>query len=328
MRRREFIAMLGCAAAAWPLAVRAQQSPMPVIGWLSPRSSDTDTSLLAVFRHALNEFGYVEGQNVTIEYRWADGQYDRLLSLAADLVRLNVSVIVAAGGDQSVPAARQMTATIPIVFVVATDPVKLGFVASLNNPGGNITGVTSSFSEAAPKRLGLLLELLPSARTIAVLTNPAFRGGSADEAKEIEVAARAVARRVVVLEAAADSDLEVAYASLGQMRPDALVLAVDPFFFSRARRIVELSARHAVPALYFRREFATAGGLMSYGSSSDESYRLLGVYTGRILKGAKPSDLPVQQPTKFEFVINLKTAKALGLTIPPGLLAIADEVVE
>lgn len=327
MRRREFIALLSGAATAWPLTARAQQRAMPAIGWLSPRSSETDAQLLAVFRRGLSEFGYVEGQNAVIEYRWANGQYDQLVAPASDLVRRNVSVIVALSGEESVPAARQMTTTIPIVFAVATDPVRLGFAASLNNPGGINTGVTSSLSEAAPKRLGLLRELLPSATTIAVLTNPTF-GGSVAEAKEIETAARAIVRRVVVLQAAADSDLEEAYASLGQLRPDALLVSVDPFFLSRARRLVELSARHAIPTLYYRREFAATGGLMSYGSNPDETYRLLGVYTARILKGAKPTDLPIQQPTKFEFVINLKTAKALGLTIPPGLLAIADEVIE
>jgi putative ABC transport system substrate-binding protein len=328
MKRRDFLGLLVGAAASWPLAARAQQSAVPVIGWLSPRSSDTDAQLLAVFRRGLNEYGFTEGQNAAIEYRWAEGQYDRLPALAADLVRRNVAAIVAISGEVSVPAARDMTATIPIVFAVATDPVRLGFVASLNRPGGNITGVTSSFIEAAPKRLGLLLELLPNATTIAVLANPAFLGGSATEMKEIEAAARAIGRRVIVLHAASDSDLDAAFASPGQVRPDALVVAVDPFFFSRAHRLLELAARHAIPTLYYRREFAAAGGLMSYGSNPDESYHLLGVYAGRILKGEKPADLPIWQPTKFEFVINLKTAKALGLEVPPMLLARADAVIE
>jgi putative ABC transport system substrate-binding protein len=247
MRRREFITLLSGATVAWPLAARAQQPAMPVVGWLSPRSSDTDAQLLAVFRRGLNEYGYTEGQNAAIEYRWAEGQYDRLPALAADLVRRNVAVIIALAGDKSVPAAREMTATIPIVFAVATDPVRLGFVASLNRPGGNMTGVTASFTEAAPKRLGLLLELLPNATTIAVLANPV--GSATEDTKEIEDAARAIGRRVIVLHAATDSDLDAAFASPGQMRPDALVVAVDAFFFSRAHRLVELAARHAIPAL-------------------------------------------------------------------------------
>jgi putative ABC transport system substrate-binding protein len=329
LRRRDFIRLVGGTAFTWPLVARAQQPAMPVIGILSPRSAVADAPLLTVFRQGLNETGYVEGQNVAIEYRWADGQYDRLPALAADLVHRNVSAIIAFGGNLSVPVVRAATTTIPIVFVVATDPVKLGFVASLNRPGGNITGVTTSFMESAPKRLGLLLELLPNAMTIALLVNPTFRtGNDIDEAKEVEAAARAISRRIVVLEASTESGLDAAFARVGQMRPDAVLVAVDSFFTTNANRLAALAARTAVPALFFRREFATAGGLMSYGSDLNESYRLIGIYAGRILKGVKPADLPVMQPTKFELVINLKTAKALGLTIPPMLLARADEVIE
>ena len=323
--RRQFITLVGGAAAAWPFAARAQQAAMPVIGILSPRSSNTDAPLLIVFRQALSEAGYIEGRNVTVEYRWADGQYDRLPALAADFVRRNVTVIVAIGGNRSEPVVKAATSTLPIVFAIAGDPVKLGFVAILNRPGGNMTGVTTSYGEAGAKRVGLLLELLPNAMAIALLVNP---GEGNTEERDVEVAARGIGRRTVLVNASTEGEIDAAFASFDQMRPDAVLVAADPLFLTNAHRLAALAARTAIPTLFFRREFAAAGGLMSYGSNPDESYRNLGAYAGRILKGAKPADLPVLQPTKFELVINLKTAKALGLTVPPSLLAIADEVIE
>jgi putative tryptophan/tyrosine transport system substrate-binding protein len=328
MRRREFIALLGGGAATWPLAARAQQSTLPVIGILSARSPDTDAALLRVFRRGLEESGFVEGRNVTFDYRPANGQYDQLSALAAGLVSSDVSVIVAIAGSRSLPAAKNATSSIPILFIMAGDPVKLGFVASLSRPGGNITGVTMSYTEAAPKRLGLLFQLLPTAKTIAILANPQCEPETESEIKVIGEAANAIGRQIVALQASDDAELDAASAKLGQIKPDALLVSSDPFLFTRAGRLVQLAANHALPTLYYRREFADAGGLLSYGSDPDEAYHTLGLYAGRVLKGEKPADLPVFQPTKFELVINLKTARALGLTIPPGVLAIANTVIE
>jgi putative ABC transport system substrate-binding protein len=326
MRRREFLGVLGGAAAAWPLAAGAQQ-PMPVIGFLSSRSIDVDAPLVAAFHQGLAEFGFVEGRNVTIEYRWAQGRYDRLPALAAELVSKPVAVLVSTGGTVSARVAKASTQTIPVVFTTADDPVKVGLVDSLNRPGGNITGVTASFIESASKRIGLLRELLPNASTIAFLVNPT-NPSTVTETSEMQAAARAIGRRIEVLSASSERDIDVAFDGLKQKQADALLIAADPFLFARADQVVALAARQAIPTLYFRREFAVAGGLMTYGSNFAELFRVVGVYAGRILRGTKPADLPVQQPTKFELVINLKTAKALGLEVPPSLLARADEVIE
>jgi putative tryptophan/tyrosine transport system substrate-binding protein len=327
-RRREFITLLGGAAAAWPFAAHAQQPAMAVIGVLSSRSPAVDTPLIAVIRQGLNETGFVEGQNVALDYRWADGQYDRLAGLAADLVRRQVAVIVTIGGALSARAAKAATATIPIVFATGADPVALGLVASLNRPGVNITGVSTFLLESEPKRLELLRELRPHARTIAILVNPGNIPQVESQVGDIQAAARSIGQEVTILNARTIRDIDVAFAMLAQMRADALLVVTDAFFFTRAAQLVVLAARHAIPTVYFRREFAAAGGLMSYAANTDESYRLLGVYAARILKGEKPGDLPIQRSTKFELVINLSTARALGLEIPPTLLARADEVIE
>ena len=326
MTRREFITLLS-AAAAWPLAARAQQRRFPVIGVLSSRSPAVDTPLIAVIRQGLNETGIIEGQNVTIDYRWAEGQYDRLAGLAADLVRQHVAVIVAMGGDPSALAAKAATATIPIVFVGATDPVRSGVVTSLHRPGGNITGVTSFIFDLEPKRLGLLRELRPHATTTAALVNP-NEPSMEIRVSDIQTAARSVGQEITILNASTIRDIDAAFARLAQMRADALLVAGDPFFFNRAAQLVVLAARHAIPSLYSRREFAAAGGLMSYGSTFNDIYRLVGVYAARILKGEKPGDLPIQLATKFELVIDLSTARVLWLGVPPTLLARADEVIE
>jgi putative ABC transport system substrate-binding protein len=327
VNRREFITLLG-GAAAWPFAVRAQQRTFPVIGLLSSRSPAVDTPLIAVIRQGLNETGLVEGQNVALDYRWAEGQYDRLAGLAADLVRQHVAVIVAIGGDASALAAKAATATIPIVFVGATDPVRSGVVTSLHRPGGNITGVSGFMTEMEPKRLELLRELRPHATTMAVLVNPGAIPRAEFQLNDIQAAARSVGQDINILNASTIRDIDAAFARLAQMRADALLVAGDPFFFNRAAQLVVLAARHAIPTVYFRREFAAAGGLMSYGSTFNDIYRLVGVYAARILKGEKPGDLPIQLATKFELVINLSTARALGLEVPPTLLARADEVIE
>jgi len=326
MTRREFITLLS-AAAAWPLAARAQQRRFPVIGVLSSRSPAVDTPLIAVIRQGLNETGIIEGQNVTIDYRWAEGQYDRLAGLAVDLVRQHVAVIVAIGGDPSALAAKAATATIPIVFVGATDPVRSGVVTSLHRPGGNITGVSGFMTEMEPKRLELLRELRPHATTTAVLVNP-NEPSIEIRVSDIQTAARSVGQEITILNASTIRDIDAAFARLAQMRADALLVAGDPFFFNRAAQLVVLAARHAIPSLYSRREFAAAGGLMSYGSTFNDIYRLVGVYAARILKGEKPGDLPIQLATKFELVIDLSTARVLWLGVPPTLLARADEVIE
>ncbi len=327
MRRREFITLIGGTVTAWPNVARAQQAVTPVIGFLSSRSSNVDAQLVDAFNRGLAEFGFVEGRNVTIEYRWAHGRYDRLPELAAELVNKPVAVLVSTGGTVSALAAKASTQTIPVVFTTADDPVKVGLVDSLNRPGGNVTGITASFIETAPKRIGLLHDLLPRATRIAFLvnsTNPA----AVTESREMQPAAQSAGLQIETLTASSAREIDDVFENLKKMQLDALIIAVDPFFFSQAERLVTLAARQAIPTLYFRREFAVAGGLISYGSNFAEFFRVVGDYAGRILKGAKPADLPVQQPTKFELVINLKTAKALGLTVPPTLLARADDVIE
>jgi putative ABC transport system substrate-binding protein len=327
VRRREFISLLGGAAAAWPLSARAQQPAMPVIGFLSSRSADDSARVVAAFRQGLAEMGYTEGRNAEIEFRWAQGQFDRLPALAAELVRRPVAVLATVGGSQTTHAASAATATIPIIFGIGEDPVKEGLVPNLNRPGENMTGVTFSTSLLVAKRLGLLRDLVPTAEVIALLVNQNSSQGQGQE-KDIEEAARTVGQRLVILNGGTDEEIDASFANLAQQKVGALLVGSDPFFDPRRERLIALSARYAVPAIYQFREFVLAGGLMSYGASITDMYRQVGVYVGRVLKGDKPADLPVVQPIKFEFVINLKTAKALGLNIPPGVLAIADEVIE
>jgi putative ABC transport system substrate-binding protein len=326
MKRRQFIAGLG-SAAAWPLAARAQQTAMPKVGFFSVRTEPGEPHLMAAFRQGLHEGGYVEGRNVEILYRWAEGHSDRLPPLAVDLVRRQVAVIATPDGTPTTLAAKAATQTIPIVFAVGGDPVELGLVQSLNRPGGNLTGVTPLTAEAASKPLELLHELVPASDLFAVLVNPINRP-TALEARELQVAARVLGVRLLILDASSQSDIEAAFATLVRERAGALVITSDNFFLTQRDQIVALAARHAVPATQQYREFTAAGGLMSYGSSLTEMNRQVGVYTGRILNGEKPADLPVQRGTKIEFVINMKTAKALGLTFPITLLGRADEVIE
>jgi putative ABC transport system substrate-binding protein len=331
-RRREFISLIGGAAAApsllWPLAARAQQPAIPVIGFLSIRSSDTDAQFLVSFRQGLSERGFVEGRNVAVEYRYAQGQPDRLPSLAADLVRREVAIIVTTGGAQAALAAKAATTAIPIVFTSGSDPVREGLVQSLNRPGGNLTGVTNSYDEAAPKRLGLLREILPNGAIIAVLVNPNDPIPATSETNLLRAAASSVGQRIEILQAGTAREIDAAFAKLIDMKAGGLVIANHALFATQAQQLIALAARHAIPTLYWRREFAEAGGLMSYGSRLADAIRVVGVYAGRILKGEKPSDLPVQQPTKFELVVNVKAAKAIGLIIPEAFLARADEVIE
>jgi putative ABC transport system substrate-binding protein len=325
MKRRSFITLLG-SAAAWPLAARAQQPAKPVIGYLDASSPGVSAPRVAVFRRGLAEAGYEDGRNVAIEYRWAEGQYDRLPTLAADLVRRQVAVIVA-GPIPAAVAAKAATTTIPLVFYVAGDPVKLGLVAGLARPGGNATGVNSFAAELGAKHLGLLRELLPTAAHIGLMVNPT-NPNIEDVTKDMIAAAAVLGVQIDVVQARDSREIEVAFATLVRNRANALVVGADSFFVSRRLQLATLATRHAIPAVYNIREYAEAGGLMSYGTSVPEVYRQVGVYAGRIIKGAKPSELPVVQSTKFEFVINLPTARALGLEIPPTLLARADEVIE
>jgi putative ABC transport system substrate-binding protein len=325
--RRCFITLIGTVMVARPLSTRAQQPPTPVIGFLNNLSPGAIARPVTAFREGLKEAGYIEGHNLAIEYRWAENHSDRLPELAADLVRRQVAVIVATGGGASALAAKAATTTIPTVFSSATDPVELGLVASLNRPGGNATGVHVMTNSLEAKRLGLLHELMPNAATIAVLVNPGTPGADS-QLTEAETAALAVARKILVLRADSEPELDNAFATLAKDRAEALLVAADPFFNAHRQQIVALAARYAIPAIYEFREFAAVGGLMSYGISLADAYRQVGLYTGRILQGAKPADLPVMQPTRFELVINLKVAKVLGITVPPMLLARADEVIE
>jgi putative tryptophan/tyrosine transport system substrate-binding protein len=326
MRRREFITLLGGAAVAWPFAVRAQQKAMPVIGFLGTASPAQEAPYVAAFRQGLNDTGYVAGQNVAIEYRWAEGHYDRLPALAADLVGRKVDLIAASAPPAAV-AARRATSTIPIVFFIGGDPVELGLVASLARPGGNVTGFTFLTAELIPKLLELLTDLAPQARVIALLVNPNNPNAGRYTAGAQE-AARVKGVHLDILKAGTESEIDAAFASLGQLHAGGLIVAADPFFGDRRNQLASLASRDAVPAIYNLREYAAAGGLISYGTSLGAVYRQVGIYAGRILKGAAPADLPVQQPTTFELVINLKTAKALGLTVPPSMLDLADEVIE
>jgi len=326
--RRELLAALGGAVAAWPLAARAQQQ-MPVIGFLDIRSPDAMAGRLRGFRLGLKDNGYVEGDNVTITYRWAENNFDRLSELAADLVRRRVAVIAATGSPLVAFAAKAATATIPIVFLVAADPVRLGLVASLAHPGGNLTGVNFLSGELVAKQLELMRELVSPATRVAVLVNPANVTRSESSLREAEAAARAMALQIQVVRASTSREINAAFASFeGEQRPDALFVASDAFFSSRRIQIVQLAAFHKVPAIYSEREDCEIGGLMSYGSNIIDAFRQVGIYTGHILKGAKPADLPVMQSSKFELVINAETARMLGLTVPPTLLARADEVIE
>ena len=327
MRRREFI-MLACgAAAAWPLAARAQQQPVPVVGFVHTASPGDASHFVAAFRQGLKETGLVEGQNVAVEFRWAERQHDRLPELYADLVRRQVAVIVAAGGEPSPQLAKAATQTIPIVFTANNDPVRQGLVASLNQPGGNATGITIFGAAAVAKRLQLLRELTPQTATVAYLVNPNNPNRSI-ELSAAETAAHSLKMEMLVINAGSESEIETAFGTMDKHRAGSLLVASDTFFWQRRDQLSSLAARHRIPAIYYLREFAQAGGLITYGNSVPDMYRQVGIYTGRILKGEKPADLPVQQSSKFDLVINLKTAKTLGLTVPYGLLNAADEVIE
>jgi putative ABC transport system substrate-binding protein len=327
MRRREFLSFVGGAAAAWPVTARGQQA-MPVIGFLNPTSPDTSADRLGAFRQGLKDSGYVEGENVAIVYRWAENQIDRLPALAADLVRRQVTVIATTQGTASAFAAKAATTTIPVVFAVAEDPVRLGLVASLARPGGNLTGINFFSSELVAKRLEHLRELVPGAVRVAVLVNPVIAFNTETTLRDLEPAARAMGLQIQVLNASTIHEIDAAFATFVRERPDALFVGPDPFLTSRRVQLVQLAVRHALPVSYSSRETVEVGGLISYGSNLVDAWRQVGVYTSCILKGAKAADLPVEQPTKYELVINLKTAKALGLTVPPTLLALADEVIE
>ncbi len=327
MKRREFITLIGGAAAAWPLAARAQQPATPVIGFLNNQGLAGRTYQVEAFRNGLSELGYSEGNNVTIEYRWAENQYDRLPALATDLVRRGVTVIAATGGAAAAHAAKGATSTIPIVFTAGSDPVEAGLVASLNRPGGNVTGVSFLTDALGAKRVGLLREVMAQPGTIAVLMNP--KGPDAErQSRELPSAAAAIGQSVEIVNAASEGEIDAGFAAMSRARAGALLVGADPFFNDQRERIVALAAQLGLPAIYESRAFVASGGLMSYGASIADAYRQAGVYVGRILKGEKPAELPVLQAIKFEFVINLKTAKALGIEFHPQLLAIADEVIE
>jgi ABC-type uncharacterized transport system substrate-binding protein len=327
MKRREFITLLCGAATAWPLAARAQQPALPVIGFLSSQTHDAITDFLRAFRQGLKEIGYVEGENAAIEYRWADDQIDRLPALAAELVRQRVAAIAAAGGPTS-EAAAKATTTIPIVFMVAEDPVRLGLVTSLARPDGNLTGVNFFSAELAAKRLELLRELVPAATRVAVLLNPAEAAIAASNLRDVETAARAMRLQIQVLSASTKDEIDAAFVTIARERPDALFISSGPLFTSRRVQLAHLATRHAVPTIHGSRLYPEVGGLISYGASVTDAHRQAGVYVGRILKGAKPADLPVVQSTKFELVINAQTARTLGLAVPTSLLGRADEVIE
>jgi putative tryptophan/tyrosine transport system substrate-binding protein len=326
MRRREFIILFGGTAIAWPLAARAQQAAMPVVGFLHYASPDTFAHIAEAVRRGLKEVGYVEGQNVTIEYRWANGHYDRLPALAAELVQRQVTVITA-GGNVAAQAAKAATAVIPIVFTSGADPVWSGLVESLSRPGANLTGASLVAAELAVKRLEVIRELLPHARVVAMIVNPNYPGAESEMA-EVEAAGPVIGLQIQKATAGDVSALETAFATISQMRVDAVTVGTDGFFITRREQIAALAARYAVPGIYPFPDFPAVGGLASYGASLADAYRQAGIYAGRVLKGAKPADLPITQPVKFELVINLKTAKALGLTIPPAVLSRADEAIE
>jgi putative tryptophan/tyrosine transport system substrate-binding protein len=328
IHRREFVSLLGGAAAIWPVAARGQQAAMPVIGFLNSQSPEAYVEPMRGFRRGLKETGYVEGENIAIEYRWADNQYDRLSALAADLVRRRVAVIATTGGPLPAVAAKAATTTIPIVFNVGDDPVAHGLVASLARPGGNLTGVNFLVIELAAKRLGLLRELLPGLARVALLLNPASVANTAQTLRDVEEAARTLGVQIQAFNANTGHEIDAAFQSMGRGHHDALFVAITPFFVARRVQLVQLAALHHLPASYGARDFAGVGGLMSYGSDLTDAYHQVGVYTGRILKGAKPADLPVVQSTKLELIINHQTARMLGLTVPPTLLASADEVIE
>jgi ABC-type uncharacterized transport system substrate-binding protein len=328
IRRRNFITLLGGAAVAWPFVVRAQQPAMPVVGFLSAEWPDLFADRLRAFHDGLSETGYVEGRNLAIEYRWAEGRNDRLPALAAELVRRQVSVIVSAGSTPATLAARAATTTIPILFYVGADPVEAGFVTSLSRPGGNLTGTVSLNAEVGPKRVELLHEVVPRATKIAALVNPTAPVLAETMTRDLQAAARTLGLQLHVLHASSEREIDMAFATLVQLRAGALVIGADALFNSRSEQLAALTVHHAVPAIYQFRKFVSAGGLMSYGTTVVDTYRPLGVYTGRILKGEKPADLPVQQATKMELIINMKTAKALGITVPLPLLGRADEVIE
>jgi putative tryptophan/tyrosine transport system substrate-binding protein len=327
MRRREFLTLLGGAATAWPLATRAQQPQMPVIGLLGSGSLDGFASRVAAFKQGLTESGYIEGQNVSIEYRWAEGHYDRLPAMATDLVSRNVAVIVAIANVPAALAAKAATTTTPIVFTIGADPVDFGVVQSLNRPGGNITGVSVLSLAVETKKLELLHELVPKAAIIGILVNPT-NPNAKPKVRDMNIAANALAQNILVVEASTEREIDAAFTILVQKRISALVVVSDTFFNSRPQQLVALTDRHSLPAIYPFRDYVEAGGLMSYGPSAAEGYRNTGIYTGRVLNGEKPADLPVMQSTKFEFVINLKTAKALGLDVPLPLQLRADEMIE
>jgi putative ABC transport system substrate-binding protein len=327
MRRREFIRLLGGAAVAWPLSARAQQPAMPVIGFLHPGSAEANTTNVAAFRKGLSEGGYFDGRNVTIEYRWADNNFARLPELADDLVRHRVAAIAITGSGAATLAAKSATTTIPIVFSTAADPIQTGLIASLNRPGGNVTGISNLGNELTAKRLGLLHELVPGAARFAMLINPATLGTESVSA-DVQAAAASIGRQIEFVHATNSHEIDSAFASIVRTHADGLLLAPNPLFVNRRIQLVTLAARHALPAIYYSRQFPEVGGLMSYGPDSADPARLVGVYVGRILKGEKPADLPVMQATKFELIINLQTARTLGITIPTTLLATADEVIE